>query len=162
LKEIKDPDTGERIIGEIYRCEEIYHGKHLREAPDISFLPRDMSYKALGTLAFMSSEFIRDSYGLSGDHRMNGILMCSGRGIKRGKIEGANIVDLAPTILYIMGEKIPEDMDGRVLTEIFTEEHLGANPIEFAEGEWEQVGGFGCSPEDMEEIKARLRALGYV
>jgi len=162
LKEIKDPDTGERIIGEIYRCEEIYHGKYLREAPDISFLPRDMSYKALGTLAFMSSEFIRDSYGLSGDRRMKGILICSGRGIKRGKIEGANIVDLAPTILYIMGEKIPEDMDGKVLTGIFTEEHLRANPIEFTEGGGEQVGGFGCSPEDIEEIKARLRTLGYV
>ena len=38
-----------------------------------------------------------------------------------GEIDGANIVDLAPTALHAMGLPVPDDMDGRVLTELFTD-----------------------------------------
>jgi len=35
----------------------------------------------------------------------------------RGEISGARIIDLAPTILHLMNVPVPDDMDGRVLTE---------------------------------------------
>ena len=35
------------------------------------------------------------------------------------EIKGATIFDLAPTILHIMNVSPPDDMDGKVLTEVF-------------------------------------------
>ncbi|WP_193383885.1 hypothetical protein [Pyrococcus yayanosii] len=56
-------------------------------------------------------------------HRLNGIFLAYGPGIKKGyKIENAKIYDIAPTILHIFGLPIPNDMDGRVLMEIFEED----------------------------------------
>jgi predicted AlkP superfamily phosphohydrolase/phosphomutase len=46
--------------------------------------------------------------------------LARGKGVKKSiKINSANIVDIAPTILYTMGLSIPRQMDGGVLEEIF-------------------------------------------
>jgi len=164
LGSIRDPETGEKIIGRVHTSEELYNGKHLCRAPDISFLPRDMSNKALGTMSFMSNRFIRPSYGLSGDHRMNGVLICAGNDIRRGKtLEGAHIVDLAPTVLHLMGTSVPKDMDGRVLVEMFEQRFMQANPIEYSDsGTEDEIPASPFSLEEEQDVKARLRALGYL
>ena len=38
----------------------------------------------------------------------------------------------APTLLYLMGEPLPADMDGRVLTEIIDENYLQTHPISYS------------------------------
>jgi len=72
-------------------------------------------------------------------------------------------MDLAPTVLYLLGLPIPTDMDGRVLEEALTSSYLRLNPIRYAKDsahvlqkKRDQVY------EDEEEIKSRLRALGYI
>ena len=45
----RHPQTGEPWIGRIHRREEIYSGARVKDAPDISFLPRDMRYLPLGS-----------------------------------------------------------------------------------------------------------------
>lgn len=61
----------------------------------------------------------------SGNHRMNGILLMKGPALRRGvKIEGAEIIDLAPTILHLLGLPIPSYMDGKVLKEALDERFL--------------------------------------
>src|SRR3989304_3087253 len=42
LKNLMDEETGEKVVGEIYRKEALYHGPHLKEAPDVVFLPRSL------------------------------------------------------------------------------------------------------------------------
>ena len=75
------------------------------------------NYKALGTLEFASNQVIEPAFGNSGDHRMDGFVGMLGNEIKENfKIENANIMDVAPTILYLMGLPIPSDLDGHVLT----------------------------------------------
>ena len=164
LREIRDPSTGEVIIGQVFRGEELYQGKYVSQAPDILFLPRDMHYKALGTLAFMSNRFLRDSYGLSGDHRMNGLFICAGPSINQGQIvEGARIIDVAPTLLYLMGEKVPGDMDGQVLKEIFTPGFQQTHTLEFTSTPSDTgMAGGEYSPDDADDVLRRLRNLGYL
>lgn len=54
----------------------------------------------------------------SGTHDNNGIIIVSGSGIRKGKIEKAAVYDVAPTILDLMGVSAEKEMDGRALTEI--------------------------------------------
>ncbi|MBX7222292.1 MAG: alkaline phosphatase family protein [Blastocatellia bacterium] len=162
LRSLKHPETGADLIGPIWRAEEIYSGPHVKDAPDISFLPADMRYKPLGTLDLTSNRFITDVYGNSGDHRMNGFYVANGPHIKPGTRMSANIVDIAPTILYLFGKPIPRDMDGSLLREMIDESFLTTNKPVYTDQEYESSEIESFSEEDNEEVRERLRSLGYL
>ena len=164
LKALKD-EGGKPLIGPIWRREDLYTGPHSEESPDIQFLPRDMSNKPLGTLDMTSNKFITPVYGNSGDHRMHGIMIGRGPEIRKGvEIDGAKIVDYAPTILHTFGVEVPSDMDGRVWEEMFTEEYMSRNAVRITD----PVAGNGkaddraMTEEESEEIRERLRGWGYL
>jgi hypothetical protein len=48
-----------------------------------------------------------------------------------GLLHSASVLDVAPTILYLMGLPVARDMEGRVLTEIVEEEFARAHPLTF-------------------------------
>jgi predicted AlkP superfamily phosphohydrolase/phosphomutase len=164
LKKIKDPKTGGRLIGPIFKREDLYSGKHIEEAPDICFLPEDMSYVSLGNMDFMSNRFIVNAFGNSGTHRLHGVLIGKSSEVKTNlRLDNAQIIDVAPTILHLAGLSVPEDMDGRVLTEIFNEEFLRARPVRFgASAERGAIDEAEFSDEESEEVRARLHELGYM
>ncbi|MEO1173448.1 MAG: alkaline phosphatase family protein [Myxococcota bacterium] len=57
----------------------------------------------------------------SGDHLDQGIIIAAGPGIKKGKrVDGVNIMDLAPTVLAAMGLPAAKDMRGRVATQLWS------------------------------------------
>ena len=76
----------------------------------------------------------------------------------------AHLIDLAPTVLHLMGEKIPKDMDGKVLTRIFTDAFTRQKKIEWTDPD-EASGDANSStlsPEDEATIMERLKQLGYL
>jgi predicted AlkP superfamily phosphohydrolase/phosphomutase len=167
LRGLVDPRSDQPLIGPIWRREDLYTGAHIDEAPDIQFLPSDMTNKPLGTLDLTSNKFITKVYGNSGDHRMHGIMLGRGTELQRGaRFEGARIIDFAPTILHSFGVEVPPDMDGRVLTEIFTAEYLSDNPVRISQTPGLDYDTSDKPPamteEESEEIRARLRGLGYL
>jgi predicted AlkP superfamily phosphohydrolase/phosphomutase len=165
LRGLADPETGRPLIGPVWRREDLYTGPHSERSPDIQFLPADMSNKPLGTLDLTSNRFITPVYGNSGDHRMHGIMLGRGPDIRRGaSVEGARIIDYAPTILHTFGVEVPSDMDGRVLEEIFTEEYMRTNPVRLSEatGHIETDKGGAMTDEESDEIRERLRGWGYL
>jgi arylsulfatase A-like enzyme len=92
-----------------------------------------------------------------------------GKAVKAGyNVENAQLVDLAPTVLALMGEPVPPDMDGRVLTEAFRKAYLTACPVRYAEKveEGEIEAGFAdesaYSDEDEDQVLERLKELGYL
>ena len=165
LRKLTDPQTRQPLIGPIWRPEDLYTGAHTEEAPDLQFLPVDMTNKPLGTLDLTSNKFITPVYGNSGDHRMHGIMLGRGANLRNGlRFDSARIIDYAPTILHTLGVEIPEDMDGRVLTEIFTDAYMRENPVRMSGASvYEGASDIDVmSDEDSEEIRERLRALGYL
>ena len=55
-----------------------------------------------------------------------------GDGIKAGAVvSNASVLDVAPTILYLMGLPVARDMEGRVLAEIVEEDFARAHPVTF-------------------------------
>ena len=167
LRALVDPEAHQPLIGPIWRREDLYTGPHIDEAPDIQFLPSDMANKPLGTLDLTSNKFITPVYGNSGDHRMHGIMLGRGPELRRGaRFEGARIIDYAPTILHSFGVEVPSDMDGRVLEEIFAEEYLAENPVRVSKTASLDYDAPDKAPamteEESEEIRARLRGLGYL
>jgi arylsulfatase A-like enzyme len=105
-------------------------------------------------------------YGTTGHHRMNGLVICWRPGmVKEGEEpQGARIQDLAPTILYLLGQPIPRNMDGRVLLEVLEPGLTEGHPVTYAEGEetLSPNGEAAYSDEEQAEMREMLRGLGYV
>lgn len=164
LLEVIEPGTGEKMFDRVYFSEELYHGPYVDEAPDIIFVPRDMGYKALGTLDFTSNDFMDQVYGNSGDHRMNGIFLGLGPGFARSReVEPLSIVDIAPTVLYLLGLPVPRAMDGKIAETALDESHLARNRPELVDKEvLGRIGTGRMSREDRDDIKRRLEGIGYI
>ncbi len=163
LYELKDPQNGTQVVSQVYKQSEKFWGEFIDDAPDVIFSLAE-NYKALGTLEFASNKIIEPAFGNSGDHRMDGFVGMLGKSIKRGvPIENANIMDVAPTILYLMGLPIPSDLDGQVLTKPLSDELLMSSQILRGDalGARDQIVP-DYSEEESEEVKERLRALGYL
>jgi predicted AlkP superfamily phosphohydrolase/phosphomutase len=99
-------------------------------------------------------------------HRKEGIIFIKGPGIRKGAaIEGASVLDIAPTVLVLSGLPVARDMDGRPLTEAMTSSFLDESPVVYIETyEVDGEGGESSpveSPVD-DEIKEMLRSLGYI
>jgi predicted AlkP superfamily phosphohydrolase/phosphomutase len=166
LWELRDRETGEGVVEAVYRREEIYSGDQVEHAPDILFLPRRLEYFGFGEYEFGSHKIIEAmKRGISGTHRMNGVFLAYGQAVQPGvQVKDAQIVDLAPTILHLMGEPIPEHMDGGVLKEIL---HGDVRPSQDSAqaGEWDgrpNGDNGGLTEEEKQALTDRLRSLGYV
>ncbi len=170
-QEIKDellatthPLTGEQLFDRVYLREEIYEGPYVEEAPDLVFLPKDMKNKALGTLDFTSNRFVFPVHGNSGDHRMEGILLGIGDAFKQDHHFGSlSILDVAPTVLHLLGLSVPRQMDGRVADSILKRDFVDQNPVRYSDEQLlGRARGSALSREASDEIRRRLEGIGYV
>ena len=85
--------------------------------------------------------------------------------MKKGvDLSQSSIEDIFPTILYIMGIPVPDDLDGRVLTEAFKKSYVEEHPVlyETASGIELNKESFSYSDKDNDLIRKRLRSLGYI
>ena len=66
------------------------------------------------------------------DGAPNGVLLVVGEGIRPGATPArASVLDVAPTLLYLLGLPVARDMEGRVLTEILEPAFARQNPVTF-------------------------------
>ncbi len=164
FKALQDPDTGETIGGNLFLKEDVYSGPFTNDGPDIIYLPMERTYLPVSLFGFGSSRCITENFFLPGNHHLHGVLIASGQFIEPGRlIQGASIMDLAPTILYLMGGAIPRDMDGRVLQEMVTAEFRQAHAVEFVDGSDDTPEpADALSEADQQTIISRLKELGYL
>ena len=77
---------------------------------------------------------IRPESAIRGRHSgaPDGLIVLRGPGVREGQfLTGVEITDVAPTLLYALGLPVARDLDGRALTEAFTDEYLARRALTF-------------------------------
>ncbi len=164
LVQLCDPETGRRVVKAVFRKDELGQGPQAERAPDLLLLMADEGYAAYECDVEVDDVFRLPGWR-NGEHTLCGVLIAAGRHIREGTtIDGARIIDLAPTILYRMGLPIPDGMDGQILAELFEEEFLESNAPVMATTSEDAVQDLrhGEQAEDEEIILGRLRGMGYI
>jgi predicted AlkP superfamily phosphohydrolase/phosphomutase len=183
LEAWRHPETGEPVVEKAYRREEVYSGPYVELAADI--VPKWAQHKGY-SFAYRSSakapagkwieqvdprkpENERFFAGKSGTHRDDGIFLACGAGtVREGlTVNSARIIDLAPTILHLLDVPVPEDLDGRVLEEVFTEAYSADHPTRqaavpvSAAAAWQPESAEVYSAEEAALVQQRLNDMGY-
>jgi predicted AlkP superfamily phosphohydrolase/phosphomutase len=157
LEADRDPVDGRQIIAEVHRGSDLYHGEFAAQAPDLVIEYANFYDPELPTADLNAH--------LEGGHTLDGIFLSLGPDIRPARIEGATLMDLAPTILHLFGLAVPPDMDGRVLEEILTDENRRDHPVRHGDIP-ARHGSVGSVPdlttEEEAEVMDQLRRLGYV
>ena len=175
LAELKDPRNGKPVINRVYRRDEIFHGPFAHEGADLVLdwwsenslfstqpsFPEDTDKPALMIREHRPSE--NSEWG--GTHRLHGILVARAPALKRGmEIENPRLIDVAPTILHLLGVSVPQDMDGSVLINAFRPEFLSEHPVQSGDASGTSGGDRpgGYTDEESAKVEERLQALGYL
>ncbi|MBN2065258.1 MAG: alkaline phosphatase family protein [Candidatus Thermoplasmatota archaeon] len=117
LENLKDPETGENIIKEVYQKEELYQGQYASSAPDLSILPHE-GYFPLYKEHFISPSFLMKP-SVSGGHTLHGVFIMYGKDVCKGvKIPQMNIWDVASIVCKIFHVDASH-MDGKVPDGLF-------------------------------------------
>jgi hypothetical protein len=100
-------------------------------------------------------------------HSLDGVLAAMGPGIRKGaEPRDASVFDITPTILALFGEPVARDMDGFVIEEAVSEEHLERYPVTYIDtyetGEARKLPDEPLESPVDDEIKEQLRSLGYI
>jgi len=133
---------------------------------DDSFTIRPSTAKKGGEIIRSLDEGFDNLVNWSGTHRFKGIFLFKGKPFKNIQIgDGTKIVDLAPTLLYLMGCPVPQDMDGKVIEAAFREDYLKSNPVKYNGGstlERKNMPDNTYSEEEAAMVEKRLKSLGYM
>ena len=157
LRRIVDPETGQRVFQEVYIAEELYGACDAQGMPDLVALDSDEYHNRGG----IKKDVLFEEPEWQGNNAYHGLCIWHGPQIAHGrKLSGARIVDLAPTILHLLGLSVPGDMDGRVLEEVFVE-GSEATRRDIRIGESVSVAHDSLDADE-KIVRERLRGLGYL
>ncbi|HIJ65171.1 MAG TPA: phosphodiesterase [Candidatus Hydrogenedentes bacterium] len=114
------PDhNGEPLRNRVVRPQEVYRAVN-GVAPDLIVYFGDLAWRAVGPVGFENIyTFENDTGPDDANHDCYGIFIMDDR-VERGgrEVQNLHLMDVAPTILDLLGVEIPEDMQGKVITGI--------------------------------------------
>ncbi|MFQ6098990.1 MAG: alkaline phosphatase family protein, partial [Armatimonadota bacterium] len=161
LETLTDPDTGRRVAERVVRREDMYPGDMVDGAPDLIVVYPDHTY--LPSSEPRRGQVFRSSKGLqAAQHSIKGILIGIGPGLSASPAVDASILDLAPTILGLLGVPLPAHLDGRVLEEALTPDVVADISRESLPAPAYQRPEAVEDEEAHPEVLRRLRDLGYI
>ena len=155
----RHPETGERLFVEVYGAAERFGIDPVeRMWPDVVAIP---------TAGFHTRHkfdarprLVRGDAAMAATHRLEGVLLVEAPRAAAGGYPAAELRDVAPTVLRLLGLPAPASMSGRSL-DVFFRGVSRVAPPGGAEPRREPVLA-GITDADQVCVEARLRDLGYL
>jgi predicted AlkP superfamily phosphohydrolase/phosphomutase len=160
-------DEGVPVVDAVYRSDDIYAGPYAANGPDLNILMRGMTYITQSWREMTGQQLFAPPGSYSGTHRLHGMMALHGPDIlpMRRQHEIA-IVDIAPTLMWLLGLPIPDDLDGSLLDSFIAPGVLATHPPVYTESSQAlipQTHTQGWTDEaEEQEVLNRLRDLGYL
>lgn len=156
LRDLRDLD-GEPVFAAVLRREAVYHGPKTVEAAHLLLGP-DRWGVAAAIKALKNIPFVEHPVGI---HASEGLFLGAGPAFASGRLprRSVDITDVAPLLFYLLGEPIPDLLDGQLVEALFAPGFMEAHPASFG-----PVGLPDRSRQDLdaEAIQERLKGLGYM
>lgn len=158
----REEKTGEPVVSEVRRKKGLFHGPYYDLAPDL--LVRWQENQTItGVVSRLNGHDeiarteLRDD--TIGSHHPDATLLLWGKHVVPQEIGPgqAHIMDLAPSVLALLGCAVPDDLDGKVLGALDVRAESGA-VVTGPKADPETV----YSAEEEAEVEDRLRNLGYL
>ncbi len=171
LMQILDPELGQPLFSEVYDGEKIYDGPAKLVSPNVVIDYYQSQWNILSTFrrgAYAEKSRARyfvDNIKDFGHHSRDGIFVYHGGDFKSG-VSGihGHVMDIPATLLHLYQVPIPQDFDGRSMTDTLTTDFLAHHPSQSQPGDENAELTFSdlYSAEETEEIISHLKALGYL
>lgn len=151
LEELETP-SNDPVFEWVAPREEVYDGPYAEEAADVLFMPTDMDNFVDYRLPLDGGTF--ESLERN-HHKPTGVFLATGPGLSPAEEGGSlSITDVAPAIMALLDQAVPERMTGTVPTDVLTVGHS-----ERAYGDVE----FGSDRTGTDDaVTDRLEDLGYL
>jgi predicted AlkP superfamily phosphohydrolase/phosphomutase len=127
LRAIVNADTGRPLVRRVLRTSELFQGRRLDELPDLLVEWSDEGPLANTSVGPADAAAVRatspkigliegvNNWGRTGEHRKDGLIAISAPGARAGKLNDVDLVDVAPTVMGLLGVEHP-GLDGRAVT----------------------------------------------
>lgn len=158
--EWRDPEGDEKVVSQVLTREDAYSGDYLFKAPDLIVVYQP----GYGASPHAAALQLDTASILPGDQTPSettdppaACLIGCGPAFAAGSEATGSLVDVVPTLLYLIGRPIPQHVDGAVMSAMFTPAFQEQTPIVAAGN-----GAAVLSQEEEDMIVGRLQALGYL
>ncbi len=157
-----DPATSEPVVQQVLSREDVFAGDYVFKAPDLAvvFRPGYAPSANAIRLDFDGKSVIegkRDATQAAAPYAPYARLIASGPSIAAGIKDTGMLIDVMPSLLYLLNQPVPEDIDGKIISTLFTESYRKQTPVRYVEGDEALL-----SNEEEGVIVDRLRDLGYI
>ena len=168
LGEITHPESGRRIMENIYKREDVFSGPYADEAPDIllesahRLAPGIAPGVVFSRIAPPGPKQQYLTFHFTGFHAQDGIFMALGKNIRtRAPLEKADMADVAPTILHALQCPVCEGLDGRVIP-VFNDAFMRRCPVRSEPARGAAGAVPDASDEDKQQAMKHLEGMGYL
>lgn len=154
-----DPETDRGLVESAYRHTDAFLDELIRAVPEDTTIVVMSDH---GAEPHPSEDSPRPGGHHSPDAR--GVLFIAGPGVRaKQKLTRASPYDVMPTILWLLGLPIAEDLEGRILTEAFDPSFADQIPVIKTATYGARESQAIAAPSDADEAMLEsLRTLGYI
>ncbi|MBF0334845.1 MAG: alkaline phosphatase family protein [Alphaproteobacteria bacterium] len=160
LKEMRDPETGEKVIRDVLLRERAFPGAAMGDCPDLTLVLADYGFVSVRNVAPVVSMRATPT----GTHHPDGIFIAAGPGIAPGASGRFSILDVPSILMHSLDLPVPRNFEGRVPDGLFARE------VTIGPASRRMAAGTAAEPQVADEaseaeklrILEQLKALGYL